>query len=163
MTTTNIKTFASTPHYDDFRATSPGVADVETKNYHRILFRPGYAVQARELTQMQTMLQAQIDRHGQYAFKDGSRVVNGEVSLNVSYDYIKLESTFSNGTHSGNTTNLTTNFNAGTIITGTSNSGNQVSAEVLEVFSAASGVDDDGDATTAAENHPDTLYIKYYV
>jgi hypothetical protein len=161
MTTTNIKTFASTPHYDDFRATSPGVADVETKNYHRILFRPGYAVQARELTQMQTMLQAQIDRHGQYAFKDGSRVVNGEVSLNVSYDYIKLESTFSNGTHSGNTTNLTTNFNAGTIITGTSNSGNQVSAEVLEVFSAASGVDDDGDATTAAENHPDTLYIKY--
>ena len=34
----------------------------ETKNYHRVLFRPGYAVQARELTQLQTALQAQIDR-----------------------------------------------------------------------------------------------------
>ena len=33
------------PYYDDFDA---------DKNYHRILFRPGYAVQARELTQLQT-------------------------------------------------------------------------------------------------------------
>ena len=43
----------------------------ETKNYHRILFRPGYSVQARELTQLQTSLQAQIDRFGQFAFNDG--------------------------------------------------------------------------------------------
>ena len=39
------------PYYDDF--------DV-TKNYHRILFKPGYSVQARELTQSQTILQNQI-------------------------------------------------------------------------------------------------------
>ena len=31
-----------------------------TKNYHRILFKPGYSVQARELTQSQTILQNQI-------------------------------------------------------------------------------------------------------
>ena len=80
MTTTSIKKYSESPYYDDFD---------ESKNYHRILFRPGYAVQARELTQLQTSLQAQIDRHGQYAFKDGSRVVNGEVSLNVEYDFIK--------------------------------------------------------------------------
>ena len=47
--------FNVAPFYDDFD---------ETKNFHRILFRPGLAVQARELTQMQTILQNQIDRFG---------------------------------------------------------------------------------------------------
>ena len=76
MSTTSIKIFPDQPYWDTFD---------ETKNYHRVLFRPGYAVQARELTQMQTALQAQIDRHGQYAFKDGSRVVNGEVVRKAMY------------------------------------------------------------------------------
>ena len=35
------------PYYDDYN---------EEKNFHQILFRPGLAVQARELTQMQTLL-----------------------------------------------------------------------------------------------------------
>ena len=35
-------TFNKEPWYDDFDP---------TKNYHRILFKPGFAVQARELTQ----------------------------------------------------------------------------------------------------------------
>jgi hypothetical protein len=146
MTTTNIKTFNATPYFDDYFRDYNGQT-VETKNYHRILFRPGYAVQARELTQMQTMLQAQIDRHGQYAFKDGSRVVNGEVSLNIEFDYIKLESTF---TYSGTAYNAN-NLSAfeGSLITGTGNSGNQVTALVLK---AVPKVD---------ASEPDTLYIKY--
>ena len=41
------------PYYDDYD---------ESKNFHRILFKPGLAVQARELTQLQTILQNQIDR-----------------------------------------------------------------------------------------------------
>lgn len=149
MTTTSIKTYSEAPYYDDFD---------ETKNYHRVLYRPGYAVQARELTQMQSALQAQIDRHGQYAFKDGSRVVNGEVSLNTEYDYLKVEAAFTYGSTAYTSTSLAS-FE-GTIITGTANSGNQVTALVLQAVVAAS-VDDDNDATTAAENHPDTLYIKY--
>ncbi len=137
MTTTSIKTYSVSPYYDDFN---------ESKNYHRILFRPGYAVQARELTQMQSALQAQIDRHGQYAFKDGSRVVNGEVSLNIEYDYIKIEASF---TYSGTpyTSASLSNFE-GTIITGTANSGNQVTALVVK-------------AVGAEGSDPDTLYIKY--
>ena len=66
MATSKVRNYNIQPYYDDFD---------ETKNYHRVLFRPGYAVQARELTQLQTALQAQIDRYGQYAFKDGSRVL----------------------------------------------------------------------------------------
>ena len=40
------------PYYDDY--------DI-TKQYHRVLFRPGYAVQARELTQLQTILRNSKD------------------------------------------------------------------------------------------------------
>ena len=51
------------PYYDDFD---------EGKNFHRLLFRPGFAVQARELTQLQSILQNQIDRFGEHIFKEGS-------------------------------------------------------------------------------------------
>ena len=159
MTTTNIKAYNQTPYWDDFRKVYSGSSSagsngtVESKNYHRILFRPGYAVQARELTQMQTMLQAQIDRHGQYAFKDGSRVVNGEVSLNIDYEYIKLEPSFTYDYGSGSTAypNATNNLSQyiGTLITGTKGTGNnQVTALVLDAIPASGG-----DA--------DTLYVKY--
>ena len=72
MTITKVKNYTVSPYHDDY---------TESDNYHRVLFRPGFAVQARELTQLQTALQAQIDRHGQYSFNDGSRVVGGKVSL----------------------------------------------------------------------------------
>ena len=141
MATTVVKNYSQAPYYDDFN---------ETKNYHRILFKPGFSVQARELTQLQTALQAQIDRHGQYSFKDGSRVINGKTTLNVQYDYIKLESSY---THSSTTfnsdTDLTTASNiVGTVVTGTANSTNQVTAEVLAAYAAGSG-------------DPITLFIKY--
>lgn len=55
------------PYFDDF-------VDIENKNYHRILFRPTVAVQARELTQVQTILQNQIERFGNWAFRDGDIV-----------------------------------------------------------------------------------------
>jgi hypothetical protein len=51
------------PYYDDF--------DVN-KQYYRILFKPSYAVQARELTQLQTTLQNQIEQFGDNIFKEGS-------------------------------------------------------------------------------------------
>ena len=74
MSTTKIKVFGQQPYHDDFN---------EAKGFYRVLYRPGFAVQARELTQMQTSIQAQIDRAGQYAFKDGSRVIKGQVTLNT--------------------------------------------------------------------------------
>ena len=47
--------FNVTPYYDDYD---------QYKNFHRILFKPGYAVQGRELTQLQTILQQQINQIG---------------------------------------------------------------------------------------------------
>ena len=73
------------PYYDDFD---------ETKNFHKILFRPGYAVQARELTQIQTILQAQIERFGNHIFQNGSLVVGGQLSIDRRAEHINLESTY---------------------------------------------------------------------
>lgn len=56
------------PYYDDFD---------ETKGYYRILFKPGFAVQARELTQLQTQLQNQVSKFGSHIFADGSLVLGG--------------------------------------------------------------------------------------
>lgn len=77
------------PYYDDYD---------ETKGYGRFLFRPGYAVQARELTQLQTMLQKQIERFGQHIFKEGSMVLGGQTLYeNENVYYVKIQDTDSNG------------------------------------------------------------------
>ena len=76
--------FNTNPYYDDFD---------ENKNFHRILFRPGRAVQARELTQSQTILQNQIDRFGKHIFKEGSKVTGGE-TFEDQVISVKLQPTF---------------------------------------------------------------------
>jgi hypothetical protein len=74
--------FNTEPYYDDFS---------EDKKFYRILYRPGYAVQARELTQMQTILQNQIGRFGDHIFKEGAMVIPGQISVDQKAAYIKLE------------------------------------------------------------------------
>ena len=138
MAKTIIKNYSQAPYYDDFD---------ESKNYHRILFRPGVSVQARELTQLQTLLQAQIDRHGQYAFKDGSRVVGGKVTVNVKYDFVKIVSGNFNHSSAGQVSSDgdLTNY-VGRVFTGATSG---VKAEVLQVVAQESG-----------ENFH-TLYVRY--
>lgn len=76
------------PYYDDYD---------ESKNFHRILFRPGMAVQARELTQLQTILQNQIDRFGEHVFREGSIVRGCEINYDQHYAYVKLRNNTSAG------------------------------------------------------------------
>ncbi|SVB48184.1 uncharacterized protein METZ01_LOCUS201038, partial [marine metagenome] len=73
------------PYYDDFS---------EDSLFHRVLFRPAYSVQARELTQMQTILQNQIERIGSHFFKEGAVVIPGQTGFDVTYSYVKLQATF---------------------------------------------------------------------
>ena len=73
--------FNLSPYYDDF---------TESKKFHRILFRPSFAVQARELTQAQTILQNQMERMGDHFFKQGAMVIPGQVGLDVEYYAVKL-------------------------------------------------------------------------
>ena len=76
------------PYYDDFDP---------SKNFHRILFKPGFAVQARELTQAQTILQDQVTKFADNIFKQNSPVTGGQLTTNFNCYYIKLQETY-NGT-----------------------------------------------------------------
>ena len=63
-----------------------------SKNFYKILFRPGYSIQTRELTSAQSILQNQIEQLGKYQFKQGQQVIPGEVSFTNRLNYVKLSS-----------------------------------------------------------------------
>lgn len=63
---------SQSPYYDDFDA---------TKDYVQVLFRPGYPVQARELTTLQSFLQEQTTRLGDAIFADGGIVKSAELTV----------------------------------------------------------------------------------
>ena len=120
--------FNLSPYFDDF---------TESKKFHRVLFRPAFAVQARELTQSQTILQNQVEKFGDHIFKQGSIVIPGGVAFDDKYYAVKLTSIASS--------NTLAQFTNGTIITGGTSG---VVAEIVNT-EALSGSD------------PDTLYVKY--
>lgn len=71
------------PYFDDFDT---------TKGFNRILFKPGVAVQARELTQLQTILQDQITNLASWQFQEGA-IITG-CARNVSkIPFIKIAGT----------------------------------------------------------------------
>ena len=118
--------FNISPYFDDY---------LESKRFHKVLFRPGFAVQARELTQIQSILQNQIQRFGDHIFKDGAQVVPGEIQYINTYHYAKL-SAFS----TSNVTDL-----IGTIFTGDTNG---VVGEVVN-------------ATAATDTEAATIFLVY--
>jgi len=75
--------YNSNPYYDDFDP---------SKKYLRILFRPGYSVQARELTQLQTLLHNQIKSFGEHIFEPGSLVSGGQISESA-LNYVRVDQT----------------------------------------------------------------------
>lgn len=77
------------PYYDDYD---------EDKNFVRVLYRPGRAVQARELTQSQTYQQKQFERFANFIFDEGAIVDGCEISPNLKLDYVKLQSTYFSNT-----------------------------------------------------------------
>lgn len=72
------------PYYDDFE---------KGNNFYRVLFKPGFPVQSRELTTLQSILQNQIESFGNHIFKDGSVVIPGNVTYNSEYYAVRINST----------------------------------------------------------------------
>ena len=73
------------PYYDDFD---------NTKNFYKILFKPGTPVQARELTQLQSIIQDQIKKFANHIFVDGSRILSDDpvsITVNDNGRSIKLQ------------------------------------------------------------------------
>ena len=112
---------------------------VDSDGYYRILFNSGRPLQARELTQMQTILQNQIRHVGTNLFKEGGVVKPGESILNNAYEFAKLDIS-SYAPPSDPTTII------GTIFTGNTSG---VTARIIEVAAA------DGAA------NPTTIYVAY--
>lgn len=129
MTNTFTENSFSTTYKDDF---------IDSDNYHRVLFNSGRALQARELTQMQTIIQEEIGRFGRNIFKDGASVNPGGPTVNNDYEFVKLNT-------STNTLPTDTTTLVGTEFTGQTSG---VKARVLQVV-AAEGSD------------PATLYVQY--
>jgi hypothetical protein len=69
------------PYFDDFD---------KNDNFYRVLFKPGYPVQARELTNLQSILQNQIESFGSHIFKEGSMVIPGSVTYDNRYFCVKV-------------------------------------------------------------------------
>ena len=122
-----------TPYYDDFD---------KDKNFYRVLFRPGFPIQARELTTMQSILQNQIENIGSGTYKDGSMVIPGQVGYDLTVDAIMLQESFLGADVEQYRTQLT-----GKIIEGLTSG---VKAKVL--FSISDTESDKGYIT---------LYVKY--
>jgi len=76
------------PYFDDFN---------ENNDFHRILFRPSTAVQARELTQLQSILQNQVEKFGKHIFVDGSVIEGCALYFDNKYSYVKILDNYSNG------------------------------------------------------------------
>ena len=96
--------FNVSPYYDDFST---------NKNFYRVLFRPAFAVQARELTQSQSILQNQVESFGDHIFKQGAMVLPGQLSIDTDFHAIKLTSksasslnTYLNSTLTGGTSGV---------------------------------------------------------
>lgn len=73
--------YSGAPYFDDFD---------EEKNFHRIMFKPAFAVQARELTQLQTILQNQIERFGDNILREGTIVKGGNFVEDTDIKYVKI-------------------------------------------------------------------------
>jgi len=69
------------PYYDDFES---------DKNFYKVLYKPGFPVQARELTGSQSILQNQIQSFGDHIFKEGSVVIPGNTAYVGNWSSIKL-------------------------------------------------------------------------
>ena len=73
------------PYFDDFNANN---------DYYKVLFKPAYPVQARELNNLQSILQNQIEKFGQHFFKEGAKIVPGNTTYTTPYEAVQLENVY---------------------------------------------------------------------
>ena len=85
-----ITSYNIAPYFDDYQIKDSNGETADSKNYLRILFQPGFAVQTRELNQMQSILQAQIDRFGTTFYRDGTNVLDGEAAYKDEVLYLEV-------------------------------------------------------------------------
>ena len=73
------------PYFDDFDPIS---------NYYKVLFKPGYPIQARELNNLQSILQDQVENIGDHFFKEGAKVIPGNTSYYQNFYCIQINPSY---------------------------------------------------------------------
>ena len=71
-----------TPYYDDYS---------EDKKFHKVLYRAGRPLQARELTQSQSILQNQIERMGDHFFEEGTLIQGAQINVDMDVYFVKVK------------------------------------------------------------------------
>ena len=79
------------PYFDDY---NEPIIGGKAKDYYKVLFKPGYPVQARELTTLQSMLQNQVEQFGNHFFKEGAKVIPGNLTYIQDFNSIEVEANF---------------------------------------------------------------------
>lgn len=124
--TFTVNTFSEV-YKDDYR---------DSDHYHKILFNNGRAVQQRELNQLQTIINKEVERFGRNIFKEGASVSPiSNVKVDNKYRYVKVTQT-----------SLPATDLIGLEFTG------QTTGVVAKVIGVAEYVD---------ANNPLTLYVEY--
>ena len=121
------------PYYDDF-----GI----DKDFYKVLFKPGYPIQARELNNIQSILQNQVEQFGNHIFKDGTVVIPGAASFDNQYYAVKIDPI-----HLGIDVSVYIDNFIGKTIKGQTT---QVTATVVNILQAAD-----------SEENQLTIYVKY--
>ncbi len=73
------------PYFDDYDSSN---------DFYRVLFKPGFPVQAREITTLQSILQNQIEKFGQHFFKEGAKVIPGNTGYNQIYYGVQIQNNY---------------------------------------------------------------------
>ena len=138
MATNVTTTTFGTTYKDDFK---------DSDHYHRILFNAGRALQARELTQMQTIIQEEIGRFGSNIFVEGAAVEGGNLHI-LRFPSIKL------------TTAAATTLSAAGLsfsdLVGKEFTGDTTAIKFIVRKAFAAAARDDG-----AGDNPPTLFVEY--
>jgi len=123
------------PYYDDYS---------QDKNFQKVLFRASRPLQARELTQSQSILQNQIERFGNHIFEEGSIVTGAQSDVDMELYYVKVKSNNPNSQGSDSVESYRTSFH-GKILQG------KTTGVVGKVVTSTAETSDD----------PITLFVRY--
>ena len=123
------------PYYDDYS---------QSKNFHKVLFRASRPLQARELTQSQSILQNQIERFGNHIFEEGSIVTGAQTDVDMELYFVKVKSSNPNSQGSDSVEEYRTSFH-GKILQG------KTTGVVGKVVTSSAESSDD----------PITLFVRY--
>ena len=139
------RTFDVAPFFDDYLTPNSGGL---AKNYYKVLFRPGRALQARELTTAQTILQNQLGSFGKFFFPEGASIYGANKFLYTPLDYVIVKSTLTDTTvlPKNPTGDGFLNFKVGDVIKGATSG---ITAVIQFVSPAEAGTD------------PDMIFVKY--